>query len=88
MCQFSGKTDNFGFFSAILPKNEFWGRNFRNLSPGLESRPPRKHACQFSVKTDNFEVFGLNLGKLHNYVKYFGSNNVEGVAESCVEAEM
>ena len=33
-------------------------------------------------------IFGLNLGKLPNYVQYFGSNIVEGVAESWVEAEM
>ena len=44
--------------------------------------------CQFSVKTGNFESFGLNLGKLPNYVRYFGSNNVESVAENWVEAEM
>ena len=37
---------------------------------------------------DNFEFFGLNLGKLPNYVRYFGSKNVVGVAESWVEAEM
>ena len=37
---------------------------------------------------DNFKIFGLNLGKLPNYVGYFGSYNVEGVAESWVEAEM
>ena len=37
---------------------------------------------------DSFKFFGLNLGKLPNYVRYFGSNNVEGVAESWVEAEM
>ena len=37
---------------------------------------------------DNFEFFGLNLGKWPNYVQYFGSNNVEGVEESWVEAEM
>ena len=43
---------------------------------------------QFSVKLDNFEFFGLNLGKLPNYVQYFRSNIVEGVAESWVEAEM
>ena len=30
----------------------------------------------------------LNLGKLSNYVEYFGSNNTEGVAESWVEAAM
>ena len=29
-------------------------------------------------------IFGLNLGKLPNYVRYFGSYNVEGVAESWV----
>ena len=37
---------------------------------------------------DNFKIFGLNLGKLRNYVRYFSSNNVEGVAKSWVEAEM
>ena len=37
---------------------------------------------------DNFNFFGLNLGKLPNYVRYFGSYNVEGVVESWVEAEM
>ena len=37
---------------------------------------------------DNFELFSLNLGKLSNYVQYFGSNNVEGVAESWVEAKI
>ena len=31
-------------------------------------------------------IFGLNLGKLPNYVRCFGSYNVEGVAESWVEA--
>ena len=37
---------------------------------------------------DNFEFFGLNLGNLPNYMRYFGLNIVESVAESCVEAEM
>ena len=55
---------------------------------GSDSAPPRYHECQFSVKMDNFEFFGLNLGKLPNYVRYFGSNIVEGIAESWVEAEM
>ena len=44
--------------------------------------------CQFSVKTDNFESFGLTLGKSPNYMRYSGSNNVEDVAESLMEAEM
>ena len=36
--------------------------------------------------TNNF--FGLNLGKLPNYVQYFGSNIDEGVEESWAEAEL
>ena len=67
---------------------DFKNRNFKNLSPDSESAPPRYLERQFSAKTDNFEFFGLNLGKLLIYVQYFGSNNVEGVAESWMEAEM
>ena len=37
---------------------------------------------------DNFWFFGLNLRKFPNYVQYFDSNIVEGVAESWVETEM
>ena len=37
---------------------------------------------------NNFKFLGLNLGRLPNYMRYFGSNNVEGVAESWVEAEI
>ena len=37
---------------------------------------------------DNFEFIGLNLEKLLNYVRYFGSNNVEGVAKNWLEAGM
>ena len=79
---------NFDFFDPNLPKNEFWGRNFKSLSPDLELVSPRYYACQFSGKTDNFELFDLNLGKLPNYVQYFGSYNVEPVAESWGESEM
>ena len=60
----------------------------KNLNLDSESEPARYQMCQFSVKMDNFEFFGLNLGKLPNYVRYPGSNIVEGVAESCLEAEM
>ena len=88
MCQFSGKTSNFDFLDSNLPKNEFWGRNFKNLRLYSISAPPRHHVGQFSVKMDNFEFFGLNLVKLPNFVRYFGSNIIEGVAESLVETEM
>ena len=33
--------DIFDFFSPSLPKNRFWGRNLKNLSPDLESTSPR-----------------------------------------------
>ena len=88
MHQFSDKTDNFEFLSPNLPKNGFWGRSFKNLSLDSESAPPMYHECQVSVKMDNFSFFGVNLGKLPNCVQYFGSNMIEGVAESWVEVEM
>ena len=44
--------------------------------------------CQFLVKINNFSFFGLNLGKLANYVQYFGKNIVEGIADSWVETDM
>ena len=87
MYHFLGKMDKFHFFVASLPKNVFWGWNFKNLSVDLESAPPRYHVCQFSGKTDNFEFFHLNLGKLPNYMWYTASNNVESVAKNSVEAE-
>ena len=58
------------------------GSEYQNLSPDSESAPSRYHLCQFSGKTEKFDFFGLNLGKLPNYVKCFGSYNVEDFAES------
>ena len=66
MCQCSGNTDNFDFFGPNLPKNKFWGPNFKKKSLGLKSIPPSSLMCQFSVKINNFESFGLNLVKLLN----------------------
>ena len=88
MPQCSGKVDNFVIFGTNLPKNYFWGRNFENPSPDLESPPPSYHVRQFLGKTDNFEFFDQNLGKLPDYVWCSGSYNVEGLVKSWVEAEM
>ena len=68
-----------------MSKNRVWGQTLKNLDS--ESVPPIYHVCQFSGKMD-LKFFGLNLGKLPNYMQYFGSNNIEVVAESWVEAEM
>ena len=86
--QFSVKIKSFAFSGPNLPKNGFWGWNFNNLSLNSESAPPRYHVCQFSVKMCNFEFFGLNMAKLPNYVRYFESDNVEGVAERRVGPKM
>ena len=88
MRQFSGKMDKFEFFGPNFHKNGSWGRNFKNLSLHSKSAPSTYHVCQFSVKMDSFKFFGLNLVKLPDYVRYFCSNNVEGVAESWMETEM
>ena len=65
------------FLGPNLPKTRSWGQNFKNLSLDSKSAPPRYHVSQFSVKMDNFEFFDQNLGKLPNYVRYFGTNIVE-----------
>ena len=64
MCQFSGKTDNFDFFDKKLPKNGFWGLNFKKLSAVSNLYPPSFPMYQFSVKINKFELFGLSLGEL------------------------
>ena len=61
MRQFSDKTDNFDFLGPNLPKNEFWGQNFKNLD--LESASLRYYVHQFLNKTDNFEFLGPDLPK-------------------------
>ena len=63
MHQFSDKMDNFEFLGANLPKNGFWGRNFKNLSLDSESVSLTYYVHQFSGKTGNFEFLGANLPK-------------------------
>ena len=64
------------------------GAEFLELSLDSESPSSSYHVSRFFDKADNFEFFGLNLGKLPHYVQYFGSYNVESVADSWMEAEM
>ena len=53
--QFSDKTNNFDFLGPNLPKNQFRGQNFKNLSLDSESASLRHNVHQFSDKMDNFE---------------------------------
>ena len=75
---------------------EVFRKNCRMGESPLPPTPPMGNP-EFGISTSNISCvpifsqngfFGLNLGKLPNYVQYFGSNIVEGVAESWVEAEM
>ena len=63
MDQVSDKGSTVDFFGPNLPKNEFWGSNFKNLSLDSESACLRYYVQQFSDKRDNFELLGLNLPK-------------------------
>ena len=81
---FQAKQTTLNFWAQICPKMDF---GFF-ICLDSESAPPRYHVSQLSVKMDNFKFFGLNLGKLPNYMRYFGSNIVEGVTESLVEVDM
>ena len=49
------------FLEQICQKNEFLGRNFKNLSLDSESASLRYYVHQFSDKTDNSEFLYLNL---------------------------
>ena len=55
--------DNFEFLGPNLPKNRFWGRNFKNLRLNLESASLRSYVHQFSDKMVNFKFLGSNLPK-------------------------
>ena len=52
--QFSDKTDNFEFSGPNLPKNEFWGRNFKKLSLDSESTLQNTMCANFQSKWTTF----------------------------------
>ena len=62
MCQFSGKTNSFDFFSPNLLKNRFRVGNSEIINE-IRIASSIYHVCQFSVKINNFEFFDPNLSK-------------------------
>ena len=64
------------------------GSEFQKSKSGFGINTSKIPCLLIFSQSGNFEFFGLHLGKLSNYVSYFGSNNVESVAESWVEAEI
>ena len=78
--QFSDKTNNFEFFDPNLPKNIFLGSKFQKAKSGFGIDTSNIPRGRMFSQNGQLLIFGLNLGKLPNYVQYFGSNIVEGVA--------
>ena len=62
------------------------GLKFRNSKPGFWISTSNIPWVQIFRQNGQLWIFGLNLGKLPNYEQYFGSYNVDAVAESWVEA--
>ena len=62
------------------------GSEFQKFKSGINTA--NKPCVPIFSQNGQLLIFGLNLGKFPNYVQYFGSNIVEGVAESRVEVEM
>ena len=77
MYQFSDKTDNFEFLGPNLPKNGFWGRNFKSLSLDSESATLRYYVHQYSDKMENFEFLGTNLPKSKFWDQNFKTQSLD-----------
>ena len=64
MCaNFRVKRTFFTFSAQILPKNQYYGRNLKNISLDSESAPRRYHVPIFSQKGQLW-IFQLKFGKI------------------------
>ena len=84
MYQFSDKTDIFDFLGPNLPKNGFWGQNFKNKSLDLESASLRYYVYQFSDKTENFGFLNSNLLKNEIWGRNLHSESTSPIYRVCV----
>ena len=76
------------FFGPKFAKKWILGSEYQKSKSGF-GISASKIPCELIFRQNGqIWIFDLNLGKLPNYVRYFGSNIVEGVAESLVEADM
>ena len=75
-------------FGSEFAQKRIFGLEFQKSKSGFGISTSKIPCKPIFSQLDNFEFFGLNLGKLPNYMQYFGLNIVEGVAESLVETEM
>ena len=81
MCNYIRRNRPFHFLGLTLPKMDL-GLEIQKTNVGIRISILEIPCVPIFSKTDSFEFFGLNLEKLSNYVQNFGSNNVEGIAES------
>ena len=79
---------HFWLFRSKLAQKRILGLEFQNYKPGFGISTSNIPWVLIFRQNGQFWIFGLNLGKLPNYVRYFGYYNVEGVAESWVEVKM
>ena len=86
--QFWSKTETALTFRPKFARKWILSLEFWKCKSGFRFSISKIPLYQFSVKMDRFEFFDLHVGKLPNYVRYFGSNNVQSVAENWVEAKM
>ena len=80
--------ENFEFLGPNLPKNGFWGRNFKKSKSGFAINTSKIPYVSIFSQNGQLLVFHSKFGEIAHYVQYFSSNIVEGVAESWVEAKM
>ena len=78
MCQFLGKTDNLEFSGTNLPKYLILGSEFQKFKSRFGISTTKIPSVPIFCKNEQLWIFRLNLGKLPNYVWYFGFNKGEG----------
>ena len=70
------------FFRPKFAQKSILGSEFQNSKSGFGITTSSIPWVRIFRQNGQLWIFNLNLGKLPNYVRYFGSYNVEGVAES------
>ena len=68
-------------FRPKFAQKRIQGSEFRNSKSGFRMSTSKPWELIFR-QNGQLWIFGLTLGKLPNYVQYFGYYNIQGVAES------
>ena len=79
---------NFWIFGPKFAQKQILGSEFQKSKSRFRINISNIPCVLIFSQNGQLYFFGLNLGKLPNYVQYYGSNIIEDVGESWVEAEM